>query len=459
MKFKHIFRAYDIRGIVGKDIFPDVVLRISTIFANMISEEGGKNIAVSGDIRISTPSFIHAIISGIMAAGLDVYLTHPLPMPVFCHFVWRRKYIHGGAYVTASHNPPQYNGIRFRRGDGTGFTKENIEIERRFFADMIKFAEWHQSGELKIIPNRKAITEYIEFVKAKIPEPSRKISVVIDGRCGAANLVSPKLFASFGHKVIAINSVIDGTFPIGLPDPLHGDVSQIRSLVAEAKIPGVSYDGDGDRAAFFDEKGRMVPAEIIALFIAENLLKANDKLVYNTMCSSILKKKAEEMGFRTIECRVGDTFTAEAVKMHNAKLGVEESYHFFLPIYGFYYVESIMVSALVVNLLANSGKTLADIYDHYGPIHTIRLNIEVDEEVKFKVVEKFKEWALSKYSDVSTIDGVKIYLENGSFLARPSNTEPLIRIVADGESRSIAEEVLRKFTKKLREIISGFSKG
>ena len=458
MNIEHIFRAYDIRGIVGKDLFPETVLKAAAIFANIVAERGGKKVAVGGDVRVSTPSLVYAALSGIIAAGLDAYLVFPLPIPVFCNFVWRNENLNGGAFVTASHNPPQYNGIRFRREDGTGFSSENVEIKKRFFDGRINFVEWRDFGTSRILSNKEILDEYFEFIISKVPEPEKTLRIIIDGKHGAANLISPMLFTHYGHELIAINDVVDGSFPTGMPDPLHGDVSQIKSLMVKTGAPiGIAYDGDGDRAAFFDEHGRLIPSEIIALFLAENLLKSNDIIVYNTMCSSMLKRKAEEMGFRTVESRVGDVFMAQVAKENNAKLGVEESYHFFLPIFGFYYDDAIMTSILVANLLANAGKSLGEIYDHYGPIFTIRQNISVDDSVKFQIIDKFREWATNTYSDVSTIDGVKIYLDNGSFLARPSNTEPLIRIVADGITKEAAEEILRKFTKKLQEIIERFT--
>lgn len=457
MGVEYIFRAYDIRGIMNKDLTPDVILKASAIFANLISERGGRHVAIGGDVRVSTPSLIHAAVSGVTSAGLHAYLTYPLPIPVFCFFVWRNKQISGGAYVTASHNPPEYNGIRFRRADGTGFSSENIELKKRFFGNELKFSEWHKSGNVKFLPNKMVIDRYIEFVNSKVPSSSTRLNIVIDGKNGAANLVAPELLAKLGHRIFGINMNIDGTFPSGMPDPLHGDTSQISNLTARTSTPGIAYDGDGDRAAFFDESGRLVPSEIIGLFLAENLLKANDVIVYNAMCSSIIKRKAEELGFRTVECRVGDVFMSEALREHRGKLGIEESYHFFLPIYGFYYDDAILASALTVNLLAQTEKMLIDIYNSYGPMHTIRINIEVSEDIKFKAIDKFKEWALSNCSEVSTVDGVKIYLDNGSFLARPSNTEPLIRIMVDADSRTGAEDILAKFTKKLKDVIASLS--
>ncbi|MCR8453810.1 MAG: hypothetical protein NDP13_02340 [Crenarchaeota archaeon] len=457
MEIGHVFRAYDIRGIANKDLTPDLILKASNIFANLVSENNGRCVAISGDVRASTMSFIYASVSGVISAGLHTYLTYPLPIPTFCFLIWRSKQIAGGAYVTASHNPPEYNGIRFRRGDGTGFSSENLEVKERFFKGIVKYAEWHSIGRVRRIPNKRIIEQYIDFINSRIPGASKSLSVIIDGKNGAANLVITELFAKLGHRILGINTNIDGKFPSGMPDPLHGDTSHLSNLTAQTKKPGIAYDGDGDRAAFFDENGRLVPSEIIGLFLAENLLKANDVIVYNTMCSSIIRRKAEEMGFRTVECRVGDVFMSEALKKHQGKLGVEESYHFFLPVYGFYYDDAIMASSLVINLLAQTEKTLANIYDSYGPFHTIRMNIGVSENIKFLAIDKFKEWALNNYSEVSVVDGVKIYLDNGSFLARPSNTEPLIRIVADADNKNYAEEIITKFTKKLEDIIASLT--
>ncbi len=453
---EHIFRAYDIRGIVGKDLFPDIISKCSTIFANIIKENGGERVAISGDVRLSTPSFIHAAISGVISAGVDVEYYYPLPIPVFNFSLWRRKNIHGGAYVTASHNPPEYNGIRFRHEDGTGFSVENREIRNRFYAGNISYAGWDSFGEVQAKPHEEVINEYVSFTLEKVPAPDKKLKVVIDGKFGASNLVTPKLFGST-HELILINGTIDGTFPSGMPDPLHGDVSLIENTVrATHSDIGIAYDGDGDRAAFFDEKGKRLPAEIIGLFLAEQLLKSGDVIVYNVMCSSILRRKAEEMGFKAVECKVGDVFVAETAKMVNAKLCVEESYHFFVPMYGFYYDDSIFTSILVTNLLANTNKKLSDIREMYGSIYVIRENVPVDDKTKFDIIKKFEEWVIQNYSDVSTLDGVKIYLENASFLARPSNTEPLIRLVAEGENKDIVMNTLKTFKQKILEIISSY---
>jgi len=450
---EYIFRAYDIRGISGKDINPEIIAKCSAIFANIISEWGGDTVSVSGDVRLSTPSFIHAAIGGILSTGLDVICYYPLPIPTFNFSLWMDRGIHGGAYITASHNPPDYNGIRFRRSDGTGFSQENQEIKKRFFENKIRYSSWRNFGSVSYRTNMEVIDRYVDFALEKAPTPDRKLRIVIDGKFGASNLVSPMLFGRI-HDLILVNGIIDGSFPGGMPDPLHGDVSHIRHVTTRINASlGISFDGDGDRAAFFDENGRIIPAEFIGLFLAENLLKAGDTIVYNVMCSSIIKRKAEEMGFRTVECRVGDVFVAEKARQVNAKLCVEESYHFFIPLLGFYYDDSILTALFVANILSNTNMNASKIVENYGQIYVLRENIPVRDDIKFRVIDLFREWAENNYPEVSTLDGVKIYMENMSFLARPSNTEPLIRIVAEGDNMEKVRTLLSDLKKKLVEII------
>lgn len=455
MTNEHIFRAYDIRGIVNKDLSPEIIMKASAIFANIIQERGGTAVAASGDVRASTPALLYAAISGIISSGLDVIFTYPLPIPVFNYFVWSRKNLDGGAFITASHNPPEYNGIRFRYSDGTGFSDDNRIVKERYLNNIIKFADWTEYGQIKSLPPTDILDNYLNFIANKIHPPQNPMKIALDGMYGAANLIIHRMFELYKHKTLSIHAIPNGSFPLGMPDPLHGNTSAIKEVTITNKADlGIAYDGDGDRAAFFDSKGRLIPAEFIGLYLAEKLLRPNDTIVYNVMCSSIIKRVAEDLGLKTVESKVGDVFVAEVAKKHNAKICVEESYHFFLPIYGFYYDDSIMTSIVVANLMSNDGLTGEKLFEKYGPIYTIRENIPVNEAKKFEIIEKFAKWAEENYSEISTIDGVKIYLDNGSFLARPSNTEPLIRVMADADSEAHAREILSKFSRKLKEFMT-----
>mgnify|MGYP000247527814 FL=1 len=453
----HIFRAYDIRGITGKTLFPDVIAKSSAIFANILKERGAKLVAVSGDGRTSSHIYTNAAAAGIAAAGLDVYVYDQLPISTFYFKVWKEEKIEGGAYVTASHNPPEWNGIRYRRGDGTGFSEENKIIRERFINDDVKWASWEEVGNIYHFSNREVIAEYLKFVWDLEPKPERKLKIIIDTMNGIGGILIPYLLSKH-HDVLAINAQVDGRFPSGWPDPVDSDISTLQDLVVHTKANmGAAFDGDADRSVIVDDKGRRVQAEIVGILLAEELLKAGDVVVYNAECSSILREKLEEIGIKTVETRVGDVFVAETAKKHKAKLCIEGSYHIFLPIYGFYYDDAMLATYIFAAILTRKKKPLSEIVDEIGRFYVLRENIHVNDAIKWDLMDYMKERFIREYSDVSTIDGVKIYLERASVLIRPSNTEPMIRIISEARSEAKVAEIHKEFVKKVKKYIEEYS--
>ncbi len=455
---KTIFRAYDIRGIFGKTLSPDIIARAAAIFANIIKEWGGKKAFISGDGRTSTKLFIHAAAAGIVSAGIDVVMFDSLPISTFYFAVWKSEEADGGAYVTASHNPPEWNGIRFRKNDGTGFAEENKEIRDRFFRNEIKWAEWDEVGTIITGDREEVINNYLDFVWNTPLQPNDSLRVVLDTMNGIGGIVIPRMFSKY-HEIIVLNGQVDGTFPSGSPDPVHSDLKNLRKVIEAVRGDiGIAFDGDADRAVILDERGRVVPAEVIGVLLARNLLKPGDTVVYNAECSSLLREKLEEMGIKAIETRVGDVFVARAAKEHNAKIGVEGSYHFFLPLYGFYYDDAMLTSYTIASIITKENKPLGKLYDEIGTYYVLRENIPVDDVIKWSVIEKLKEKILSKFSDVSTIDGVKVYLEGASILIRPSNTEPVIRMMTESRKKDKLTEIHKEFKKMLLDTINEVTK-
>ncbi len=452
---EHIFRAYDIRGIYGRDFFPNIISVASAIFANIISEtQEGKIIGVSGDGRTTSKLLSLSAATGIAGAGLDVQLIHSIPLPVFGFSLWKNKEISGGAYITASHNPPEWNGVRFRWGDGTGFAEENSEIKKRFFENRVKWASWSDVGNIFITDRENILTEYSDFIQSIEPQPGKTLKVLVDTLNGIGGIIIPHIFRS-RHRIITLNSQIDGYFPVGSADPVHSNLNHLQSYVTSIKADiGIAFDGDADRAVIIDDRGRRVAPEIIGIILARELLKSGDVVVYNAECSSILKNNLEEIGIKAVESRVGDVFVSQTAKKLRAKIGVESSYHFFIPLYGFYYDDSILTSFVITSLISRKEKKLSEIVDEIGDFHVIRESIRVPDQLKWKAVEKLRDYLASKYSEISTVDGVKVYLENGSVLIRPSNTEPLIRITSEAPSRDVVEKIHRKFKKLTEEVIN-----
>jgi len=453
-EIEHIFRAYDIRGVYGIDLFPDIISKASAIFANIVHEKSGGNIiGVSGDGRTTTKILSLATATGIAGAGLDVQLINSIPLPIFGFFLWRNKKIAGGAYITASHNPPEWNGVRFRWSDGTGFAEENKEIKERFFNKNIKWASWENIGKISTMDRELVLSEYNEFILEIRPQPDRSLRIVIDTLNGIGGLIIPQVFRN-KHQIIALNSQIDGFFPIGSADPVHSSLDHLQSYVLSIKADlGIAFDGDADRAVIIDDRGRRVPPEIIGIILAKELLRANDVVVYNAECSSILKKHLEKLGIKAVESRVGDVFVSQTAKKFNAKIGIESSYHFFMPLYGFYYDDAILTSYILASIVASKSKKLSEMVDEIGEFYVIRESIRVPDKLKWDIVENLKEKLTREYSEVSTIDGVKVYLETGSVLIRPSNTEPLIRITSEADTKDHVREIHKKFKEITEKII------
>ncbi len=447
------FRAKDIRGVIGKNVFPDLITRAAAIFANLIEEKGGKRVVVSGDGRTSSQMFLYSVASGIVGAGLDVILYPILPINI-ANFAIFKKDVDGGAYVTASHNPPEWNGVRFRREDGTGFTFENKIIKERFRNGNVRWVDWEKVGEIYVENIDGIIREYIDFVLDNTEVPNRSLKIVLDPRNGVASIGIPKLFSKY-HTVYSLNSHVDGKFKAGAPDPVDTAITSTIDLIRGTKADfGIVFDGDGDRGVVLDENGKRVPAESIGIILAERLLKPGDTVIANLECSSIIKEKLEPMGYKVVDAIVGDVFISEKIKEVNAKLAVENSYHLFLPLYGYYYDDVVMAEFILASIIANEGKPLSKLVEPIGEFYVLRENVEVPEEKKWAIAEKIKEILMNKFGDVVTIDGVKVYFERSSVLIRPSNTEPLIRIIVDARSREKALELMKEYKKLVLETIN-----
>jgi len=449
-EIKHIFRAYDIRGVFNKTLFPDIIAKAAAIFANIIEEkENAKSVAISGDARTSSRILTFAAASGVASAGLDAYIIDSIPLPVFGFTIWRNAKIKGGAYVTASHNPPEWNGIRFRWSDGTGFSDENAEVKRRFFKNNVKWVDWSNVGGIYFLDRNEIINSYIQYILNLEPQPERRLKIVMDILNSVGGFVIPILFR-YSHEVITLNSQVDGFFPAGTADPVHGDISKLQESVRSYKGElGLAFDGDADRSVIVDDKGRRVPPEIIAIILARELLKSGDVVVYNAECSSILRNKLEEIGIKTVESRVGDVFVAKQAKQARAKIAVESSYHFFIPLYGFYYDDAILVSYILASILSRYKKPLSEIVDEIGHFYVVRENIPVDDELKWKTVDYLKDKFSREYENISTIDGVKVYLEDGSVLIRPSNTEPVVRMTTEAMEEDKVSQIHKKFKQEI----------
>jgi phosphoglucosamine mutase len=350
--------------------------------------------------------------------------------------------------VTASHNPPEYNGLRFRHNDGTGYTTQNKTIRDIFFSREFLRKTWNQLGKVVSIPSNETLTDYSSYVLDRV-KVGKGLKVALDPGNGAASVIAPQLFKELGFEVVTINAEPDGRFPGRDPDPsVEGKeaLKDLSELVTKTESDfGVAYDGDADRAVFIDNKGRRtVPEKVAIVFANEYLGKKKGKIVANVSCSILLDDELSKAGGEVIRVRVGDVFITEAIKAHKALFGVEISSHFYFP--DFYpFDDGVLASVKLAEILSHSEESFSSIMDNMRTYPNLRENIRCPDRFKFRVVEDLRKEYQERGYRIDLTDGIRVVLDEGWGLVRPSNTEPIIRITVEGRTDDSSKRLLSRF--------------
>lgn len=447
-----MFREYDIRGVFNAQLVPETISKIAMAFGTYL--EGSGEVIIGRDSRVGS-EIIEGILSYSLASiGCDATSVGMVPISVANYAMWKNK-PKAGAVITASHNPPEYNGLRFRHSDGTGYTAENKIIRDIFFSGRFLKREWNQIGKVLSIPSRVTLTDYSGYLLDRV-KTDRKLKVVLDPGNGAASVVAPQLFRDLGFEVVTINDQPDGTFPGRDPDPSAEGKEALRDLsklIVRTKADlGVAFDGDGDRAVFVDEKGRIaIPEKIGIIFAKEYLSKKKGRIVANVSCSMVLEDELSKVGGQVIRVRVGDVFITEAIKAHKALFGMEISSHFYFP--DFYpFDDGVLASIKMAEILSHSNEQLSEQLDGIESYPSLRENIECPDNVKFNVIERIKNKYMKEGYRIDLTDGIRVVLDDGWVLVRPSNTEPKIRITVEGRTKEISEMLLSKFKTDVMDV-------
>lgn len=441
-----MFRAYDIRGIYGKDLTTEIAETIGMGFGTFLGS--GKKLAVGRDIRVGSEQLKNAMVNGLVSMGHQVVDMGIVTTPIFYFFI-AHKNKDGGVMVTASHNPPEWNGFKLCRekgvivGQGYGMEKIKEIISNGNFPEV--------QSQVKIEPYEGIIGEYAKFVSDKI-RISKKLKVVLDTGNSVSGIVAPSLFREFGCDIEVINEKLDGTFPSRSPEPNQASLQQLISAVKRKKADfGVGYDGDGDRAVFTDDKGRILTGDFASIIFAQALItKENRKVVYDVSCSSAVAEAIRAKGGLPVVERVGRPFMMGRVVQEKAVFGGERSGHFYFPdIYGL--DDGTFASLKMAEVLSQADASLSQIVDHIPKYYSSTLNVPCPDEVKFKVIERLKSKFTGEGFQILDIDGVKAQDEKGWVLLRPSNTEPLVRIFAEGKTQEKLTQLLELAKKMLNK--------
>jgi phosphomannomutase/phosphoglucomutase len=427
-----LFGTNGVRGIANVELTTEMAMNLAKSFGTF--RPG--TIALGRDTRESGEMLKAAVVSGLLSAGCRVVDLGIAPIPAVQYYV-KCYGADGGIMVTASHNPPEYNGIKGIASDGTEYSHEDeAVVEKLYHSHEFARAPW--SGLSTADPKPLYMDGIISNVDA-VAIKDKKFKVVADPGCGAASLTTPFLLRKLGCKVLTLNAQVDGTFPGRNPEPTGNEIDDLKAAVVSAGADmGVAHDCDADRAVYVDEKGRFVNEDVLLAIMTEHILKKHSggTIVTPVSSSSLIQDIADKYHAKVIWTQVGSIYVARTMKATGAVFGGEGNGGLIFP--GFQYCrDGGMSAAKMLEMLAHSGKKLSSIVDGMPAYHSVKEKIKCkDKESVMRQIE-----AHVKDGKVDKTDGLKIYRPEGWVLIRMSGTEPIIRIFAESRTDTGAKKL------------------
>jgi len=433
-----IFRAYDVRGIYPSKINEEIAFKIGKAFGTFNS---GK-IIVGDELRLSSPSLKKELIKGLLSTGATVIDIGTVTSPIV---MFATKYLKcdGGINVTASHNPKEYNGFKFYYKGGVPIDFETGLIKIQDIFEKEKFSE----GKGKLI-KKDIIKDYSDFILSMIKlKKSVKMKIVVDAGNGSTGKIYPKILKRLDLDIYELFCEPDGNFPNHEPNPSKTEnLGQLQEKVLELGADlGFAYDGDGDRLAVVDKNGSIVYVGVIFSILINNALEKEPraKVIYTVLDSKAIDDVIREQGGIPIVSRVGHTYITQKMIDENAVVAGEISGHYyFRETYGA--DDALFASLKVIETLVNFNKKISDFADKFPKYFSQvseGLRIEIKETEKFNFIEKLKDDFENRGFNIDTIDGVKVFFDDGWALFRPSNTEPIISISYEAEDKASFERI------------------
>jgi len=433
-----IFRAYDIRGIYGQDITVLDATKIGAAFAEII---GSGTISVGWDVRLSSQPLAYAFMAGAAASGLRVMDIGLAPTPML-YFSVANESLDGGAMVTASHNPKEYNGMKFCRQRALSFSYETgiKEIAKRCLSPSFEFS--NSFGKVELRQNLE--DEYLNYLTRDVDRRcSMKVLVEIGNGCCA---IVGEALSRIGCDVSLMHPDPDGNFPNGTVNPAREEtVKELEEEVVRQKADiGVALDVDGDRVCFIDENGLWTQGDVAFAIIAEPILERerNAEVVADIRSSRAVIERIKELGGRIRFSRVGHSYIANAVIDSDAKIGGELSGHIYIHDRYYGYDDGIYAAIRMIETLSQKGETLSEAKSKLRKMASSpEIRIEFPDELKFMAVMHIKEALKDQGIEFNELDGVRADFERGWFSIRASNTEPCLVLRMEGEDANSLDDM------------------
>jgi len=440
-----IFRAYDIRGVYGKDLTRKDAENIGKAFGSSLGGKG--TVCVGRDIRLSSPKLSESLIKGITSTGASVIDVGAVPTPLLYYAVYTLP-ASGGVMVTGSHNPPEYNGFKLLKGKDTLYGPHIQELARAI--DAGEFLKGAGACE------RRDVTEdYINYVSDRI-RPARKVKIVVDCGNGSGGPVAQKLYAKLGCDVIPLYCEPDGSFPNHHPDPTVDEyLKDLRETVRKTRADfGLGFDGDADRAGFIADDGGIIRGDqALAIFSRDTLArKAGAKIISEVKSSQGLFEDIKAHGGIPIMYKTGHSFIKKKLKEEDALLAGEMSGHFFFRENYFGFDDAIYAGAKMIEIVskyrAPLSRTLKTLPRY---VSTPEIRVECPDEAKFEIVAEVTRAFQAQGYDVATIDGARINFKEGWGLVRASNTQPALILRFEAKTKKELDKIRELILSEVRK--------
>lgn len=451
---RKLFGTFGIRRVANEVLTPEMATKLALSFGTFIS---GEEVVVGRDSRKHSEMLYYAVISGLLSAGCSVTELGVTATPAL---QWAcRRWNQWGAMITASHNPPQWNGIKFMEKTGKGLDREkDEEVEKIYFEEQFtRVPGMKIQSETK---KRDIRWDYIEAIIQKVDAQAireKKFRVALDCANGAPSLITPYLLSELGCQVVSLNAHPDGNFPGRNPEPVPENLQDLIALIKNSPFAvGFAQDGDGDRLIVIKENGEFVPGDLSVSLVARELAhrETPGPIATTVATTHILQEIARETNREVIITEVGDLVVAKALQEHGGIFGCEENGGMIFPdfVWG---RDGAMAAAQILHLMAREGKPLSELLKELPPYYQVKTRLEINPHKREKILQEVERTIAEEKNqkEIITIDGYKVIFEDGSWLLiRFSGTEPLVRVFAESKDKEKAENLVKKYLDLIKGI-------
>lgn len=442
-----LFGTFGIRGLVNQELTPNMAFDLGLALATHLKNKG--KVAVGHDNRTSSEMFEQAILAGLTAGGCDVLRLGLTPVPVLS-FGTRHFSCDAGVIITASHNPPEYNGVKFWDREGAGFERKRERVIERIVARGGKRASWQHIGH---VSEADVLNPYIQAILERVPRFKHKWKVVVDCANAVGSVVTPRLLRELGCQVISMNCQLDGTFPGRKLEPVRENLGELARTVVACKADlGIAHDGDADRTIVVDKHGTILTGDRVFAIAALHHLrgKKRPRIVTTVATSSVIDDVARKLKGKIVRTKVGEPETISEYRKRGGDIGGEENGGVFF----FEWLlcrEGIMTAVKFLEALDQSGKSVSKLNASLPQYHQIKKRVECPHKLKGKVLSSIAK-RFARYK-LDRTDGLRVIFDDGWLLVRPSGTEPIFRCFAEAKTDKRAEELAALGMKELRAAI------